>query len=133
MLTAAPDGMIWVQERESNTSAIHDPVTLDLVKRFPVGKVPIDAAFSPDGKYAYIAHAGDPFILVVDAQTYEEVARATVGTNPRVLAPNPNGNYLYTIVHKEGAVAVIDTSSWAVTERIELGTNPKGIYLRAGS
>ncbi len=133
MLTAAPDGMIWVQERGSNTSAIHDPVTLKLIKRFPVGKVPIDVAFSPDGKYAYIGHAGDPFILVVDAQTYEEVARITVGTNPRVLAPNPNGKSLYTIVHKEGSIAVIDTSSWEVTERIDLGTNPRGIYLRAGS
>ncbi|MCH7605745.1 MAG: hypothetical protein IH962_01190 [Chloroflexi bacterium] len=133
MLSAAPDGNIWVQERGSNTSAVYDPVTLELVKRFPVGKVPIDVTFSPDGKYGYIGHAGDAFVQVVDTQTFEEVKRITVGTNPRVLAAHPNGKYLYTIVHKEASVAVIDTGSWAVTERIDLGTAPRGIYLLAGS
>jgi len=73
--------------KKSNTGAVHDPVTLDLVKRFPVGKVPIDVAFSPDGKYAYIGHAEDTIVQVVNAQTFAEVARVTVGTNS--LSSNP--------------------------------------------
>ena len=133
MLSAAPDGNIWVQERGSNTSAVYDPVTLELLKRFPVGKVPIDVTFSPDGKYAYIGHAADPFVQVVDAQTLEEVKRVTVGTTPRVLAAHPNGKYVYVALVKEASVAVIDTGSWEVTERISLGTDPRGIYLLAAS
>ena len=131
MLSTAPDGRVWVQESGSNTTAVFDPVTLDLVKRFPVGKVPIDVTFSADGKYGIIGHAGDPFVQIMDAETLEEVKRITVGTNPNRLAVNPNGRYVYAILSREASVAVIDTGSWEVTERIELGTNPNGIYLLA--
>jgi DNA-binding beta-propeller fold protein YncE len=131
MLTTAPDGRVWVQESGSNTNAVFDPITLDLVKRFPSAKGPVVASFSVDGKYAFIGHFGDPVVQVVDADTLEEVARITVGATPSKLAVHPNGKLLYAILSKEAAVVVIDTVTWEVVQRIELGTNPGSIYLRA--
>lgn len=133
MLTTAPDNTVWVQETDSNTNAVFDPVTLELKSRFLTGEGPIVASFSADGKYGYIGHGGDTIVTVIDTGTLEEIQRIEVGTNPQKLAIHPNGQHVYAILTKEAAVAVIDTSSWEVTDRIDLGTNPTGIYLRAGA
>jgi len=130
MLSTAPDGRIWVQDSGSKTNSVFDPVDLTELARFPAGEVPIVAAFSPDGAFAYIGHAGDTMFQVIDTATYEEVTRVTVGTNPQKLAAHPDGTRVYAIVTKEGAVAVIDTETWEVTERIMLGTNPTTPFVR---
>ena len=130
MLTTAPDATVWMQEVASNTNAVFDPVTLDLIKRFPTGKSPIVASFSPDGRYGYIGHGGDTDVIVIDTETLEEVQRIFIGTNPQKLALHPNGKFAYAIVTKEASVAVIHTGFWGVTERIDLGTNPTGIFIR---
>ena len=132
MHTNAPDGRMWVQESGSNTNAVFDPVTLHLVKRFAAAKGPVVATFSPDGKYAYIGHFGDPIVQVVDTETLEEITRITVGSNPSKLAVHPNGNTIYAIASKEARVFVIETSSWNVTETIALANNPGGMFLWAG-
>jgi len=129
MHTNAPDGRMWVQESGSNTNAVFDPVTLDLIKRFSAGKGPVVATFSPDGEYAYIGHFGEPTVQVVDTGTLEEVTRITVGSTPSKIAVHPNGKYIYAIASKEAGVAVIDTGSWKVTDRIVLGGNPNGMFL----
>ena len=131
MLTPAPDGNVWVQESGSNSNAVFDPVSLDLVKRIPAGKGPVVASFSPDGKYAYIGHLTDPIVQVVDAVTLTEVIRVRVGTSPSKLAVDPSGKFVYAILTKEASVSVIDTDSWEVIKGIPLGTDPSGIYLRA--
>ena len=133
MLTAAPDGKVWVQEGGSSDVAILDPVTLAVVKRVPTGKFPVDATFSPDGKYGYVLHGGDPVISVIDTKTLIEVTRIEVGNNPQSAVEHPNGKYLFATLSKEAAVAVIDTTSWTVTTRIGLGTNPSSLFLRTVS
>jgi YVTN family beta-propeller protein len=131
MHTNAPDGRMWVQESGGNTNAVYDPVTLELVKRFASAKGPVVATFSPDGKYAYIGHFGDPIVQVIDTETLEEVTQITVGNTPSKLAVHPNGKYIYAIASKEASVAVIDTGSWKVTGRIALGNDPNGMFLWA--
>lgn len=132
MLTTAPDGTVWVQEVATNTNAVYDPLTLDLLKRFPTGKAPIVASFSADGKYGYIGHNDDTIVTVIDSETLGEVQRIEVGTNPQKLAIHPSGKYVYAILTKEASVAVVDGESWEVTERIPLGTDATGIYLWTG-
>ena len=133
MLSVAPDGKIWVQEGGSGDNAILDPVTLAVIKRVPTGKFPVDVTFSPDGRYGYILHGGDPVIGVIDTKSLVEVKRIEVGNNPQSAVAHPNGKYLFAILTKEASVAVIDTASWTVTSRISLGTNPSSIFLRTVS
>jgi len=129
MHTNAPDGKMWVQEIGSHTNAVFDPVTLDLVKRFPAAQKPVVATFSPDGSFAYIGHSGDPVVQVVDTQTLTEVKQITVGNTPTKIAVHPNGEEIYAIASKEGSIAVIDTGNWTVTGRITLDSNPGGLFL----
>lgn len=130
MLTTGPDGRVWVQEPGSNTNAVLDPATLEVLERFPTPQGPIVNTFSPDGRLTYIGHSGDPIVQVVDTDTYEEVTRVTVGTNPTKIAVHPSGAFIYPILTEEGAVAVVDTATWEVVDRIPLGTNPSGIFMR---
>jgi len=129
MHTNAPDGNMWVQEIGSNTNAIFDAVTLELLARIPAASKPVVATFSPDGKYAYIGHSGDPIVQVVDTGTLTEVTRITVGNTPTKIAVHPNGKTIYAIASKEANVAVIDTTTWAVTGRVTLSNNPGGMFL----
>lgn len=124
-----PQGRPWMQEL-SNTNAVHDPVTLEIIKRIPTGGSPIGASFSPDGSLGYITHSGDTIVIIVDTETLDEVARVEVGTNPTQVAVDPNGEFLYAMVTKEAQVAVIDTATWELVDRIPLGTDPRGIFLR---
>ena len=132
MLTTAPDGTVWVQEVATNTNAVYDPVTLDLLARFTTGKAPIVASFSADGQYGYIGHNDDTIVTVIDTEALREVQTIEVGTNPQKLAIHPSGKYVYAILTKEASVAVVESESWEVTERIPLGTDPTGIYLWTG-
>ena len=129
MHTNAPDGRMWVQESGSNTNAVFDPVTLELVKRFASAKGPVVGTFSPNGEYAYIGHFGDPTVQVIDTETLEEVTQITVGNTPSKIAVHPNGKYIYAIASKESAVSVIETGSWKVSGRVALAGNPNGMFL----
>ena len=131
MHTNAPDGRMWVQESGSNTNAVFDPVTLELIKRFAAAKGPVVGTFSPDGKYAYIGHFGDPIVQVIDTETLVEVTRITVGNTPSKLAVHPNGDFIYAIASKEARVFVIETVSWTVTGTIALANNTGGMFLWA--
>jgi len=131
MHTNAPDGRMWVQESGSNTNAIFDPVTLELIKRIPAAKGPVVGTFSPDGKYAYIGHYGDSVVQVIDTETLEEVTQITVGSTPTKIAVHPNGDYIYAIASKEARVTVIETGSWKITGTIALANNPGGMFLWA--
>ena len=130
MLTVAPNNLVWVQESGSNTNAVFDPVSLELVKRFPAAKGPFIATFRPDGKLAYVGHSVDPVVDVFDTASYALVKRVEVGSTPDKIAVHPNGRFVYPILSKEAAVAVIDATTWAVVDRIPIGTNPTGIFLR---
>jgi len=129
MHTNAPDGRMWVQEVSSNTNAVFDPVTLELVARIAAASRPVVATFSPDGKLAYIGHSGEPIVQVIDTETLKEVTRVTVGNTPTKIAVHPNGDYIYAIASREARVYVIETGSWKVTGTIALANNPGGMFL----
>ena len=129
MLSTAPDGTVWAQESGTNTNAVFNPVTLDLLARFSTGKFPSLASFSPDGQLGYIT-GGDTMVTVVDAENYRVLRTVEVGANAGKAAAHPNGELLYVMVSEENSVAVIDTSTWEVIERIDIGTSPTGLFIR---
>jgi DNA-binding beta-propeller fold protein YncE len=133
MLTAAPNGTVWVQESGSNTNAVLDGASLSLIKRIPVAKGPIVATFSPDGKLGYIGHTAEPVVVVIDTRTLDVVHRVEAGTFPSKLAVDPNGKAVYAMLTQEKSVAVIDTTSWTVGSRIPLTAAPASLYLRQGT
>jgi hypothetical protein len=130
MLSTQPStGKVWVQENDTNSQAVLDPLTLAVIARIPTGKTPSVNSFSPEGKLTYI-NGGDTVTTVADTQTYKVVASVVVGVNATQSAAHPNGKVVYMQVSKEAAIAVVDTSTWQVIKRIPLGTNPSGMFVR---
>jgi YVTN family beta-propeller protein len=48
-----------------------------------VGQHPEWVTFTPDGRFIYVAAAGDNMVFVIDTTTLKEVARIPVGQVPK--------------------------------------------------
>lgn len=111
---------------------------------------PFDVAITPDGKRAFVSHAGVDCISVVDIDsirtiiagssdqmlyTYSNhlgisshfvVKRIPTGANPKGLALSPDGKKLYVAEHLQDRIAVISTETLETINTIDLG-GPKRI------
>lgn len=106
---------------------------------------PYDIAITPDGKRAFVTHAGVDCISVIDVDTIRTilaessdeilktyanhlgissrfvVKRIHTGANPKGLALSPDGERLYVAEHLEDRIAVISTKSLETINTIDLG------------
>jgi YVTN family beta-propeller protein len=83
-LAVSPDGTrLWSTSKVYSYAYVHSLPDLKEVGRVFVGQHPEWATFTPDGKYVYIAAAGDNAVFAVDAVTMKEVARIPVGHVPK--------------------------------------------------
>jgi len=106
---------------------------------------PFDIEITPDGKSAFISHAGVNRISVVDLDSlrsllentpYEKldyysnhlgissryvVKRIPTGSNPKGMVMSPDGKLLYVAEHLEDRISVISTESLETVNTIDLG------------
>jgi len=147
---------ISVFDRQSNLIAtIDDKVDLkdfgvEVVGRSSVVRgSPVEAAFSPDGKYAYISNyamygAGwDPsaddtcqgkdrdqsFVYRVDTSTFTIDQVVLVGAVPKYLTVSPDNNYVVVTNFCSTDVSIIDVSTQKEVKRIDVGLHPRGIAI----
>jgi len=94
----APDGSVWVTNRQSASITIINPNTLavDASIALPRGSQPYGLAFSPVGGAAYVVLEGLGKLLGLDANlrqvTGEEL---NVGPHPRHLSISGDGTFIY--------------------------------------
>ncbi len=147
---------ISVFDRQSNLVAtIDDKVDLasfgiDIPNRASsVRGSPVEAAFSPDAKYAYISNyamygAGwDPsaidtcqgkdrdqsFVYRVDTTTFTIDQVVLVGAVPKYLAVTPDNRYVVVSNFCSLDVSIIDVSTQKEIKRIDVGLHPRGIAI----
>ncbi|MEZ5416121.1 MAG: YncE family protein [Vicinamibacterales bacterium] len=83
-LAVSPDGTrLWSTSKVYGYAYVHSLPDLREVGRVFVGQHPEWVTFTPDGKYIYVAAAGDNSVFVVDAVAMKEVARIPVGNVPK--------------------------------------------------
>jgi YVTN family beta-propeller protein len=83
-LAVSPDGTrLWSTSKVYGYAYVHSLPDLKEVGRVFVGQHPEWVTFTPDGKYIYVAAAGDNTVFVVDAVAIREVARIPVGNVPK--------------------------------------------------
>jgi YVTN family beta-propeller protein len=111
---------------------------------------PFDIVITPDGKRAFVSHAGVDCISVIDIDsirtliaessdkmlnTYSNhlgisnrfvIKRIPTGANPKGLALSPDGKKLYVAEHLQDRIAVISTERLETINTIDLG-GPKRI------
>ena len=109
------------------------------VNNIVVGNAPIDVAFTPNGKTAYVTNSSDGSVSVIDVKTNSVTGSPITGLNePFGINITPNGDTAYVL--NADSVGVIDTKTNLVTSSIDLspdgdgtgyfmGMTPDGKYL----
>ena len=147
---------ISVFDRQSNLVAtIDDKVDLasfgiNIPKKSSVVRgSPVEAAFSPDAKYAYISNYAmygngwdpsavdtcqgkdrDPsFVYRVNTSSFAIDQVVLVGAVPKYLAVSPDNKYIVVSNFCSLDVSIIDVSSGKEVQRIDVGLHPRGIAI----
>ncbi|WP_336048193.1 IPT/TIG domain-containing protein [Streptomyces sp. CA2R101] len=101
-----------------------EPLTVDEIV---VGRAPIWAAITPDGRRVYVTNFGAGSISVIDARTRDVITTIGVTSGPWEIAITPDGLRAYAACFGTGSVAVIDTATNTVTTTIEGLDKPLGL------
>lgn len=147
---------ISVFDRQSNLiTTIDDKVDLasfgiNIPKKSSVVRgSPVEAAFSPDGKYAYVSNYAiygkgwDPsavdtcqgkdrdqsFVYRVNTSTFAIDQVILVGAVPKYLAVSPDNRYVVVSNFCSLDVSIIDVVTNKEVQRIDVGLHPRGIAI----
>jgi len=83
-LGVSPDGKtLWSTSKVYGYAYVHSLPDLKEIGRVFVGQHPEWVTFTPDGRYVYVAAAGDNMTFAIDTRTLKEVARIPVGQVPK--------------------------------------------------
>jgi YVTN family beta-propeller protein len=87
-LALAPDGRVWVVERDAASISILDPVTLAVERTLtlPRASQPYGIAMAPDGSAAFVSLEAAGTILKLDPRSGALLANVPVGERPRHLS-----------------------------------------------
>ncbi len=132
-LRTQPTPLLAVANSRASSVTFVDPLTLTtLGDEIPVGRFPIDMAFSADGQLLFCSSDDDQSIVVLDVQTRTPVGSPiSIGGVPRRLTLSPDGNSLFVAKYVEdGAVLVVDVRTRAITATIPVGPFPTGLALQ---
>jgi YVTN family beta-propeller protein len=115
---------------------------------------PVEAAISPDGRYAYVSNysmygpgfshpghdVGGPasgfdksFVYRIPLDTLVIDKVIAVGSVPKYLAVTPDGRYLLVSNWDSYTVSVVDTTTNRQVRQIKVGAHPRGIAIDAAS
>ncbi len=129
MLRASPDGKeVWVQTA-SGQNVVLDARTLETLHTEELGEQPVTVAFSPDGRYAFVAHFADDWVAVLDPKDGRLIKRIEVGRQGANVSFRPDGKYGYVAVTGQNEVAVVETESLEVEKRLAVGEGPMGLIV----
>ena len=98
-----------------------------VVSIIDVGQGPLSVAFSPNGKYAYVANEGDDTVSVITVATGEETSTIDVGDYPGSVAFSPNGKKAYVTNFDQDTVSVISVAKGLETDAIPVGDGPGSV------
>jgi YVTN family beta-propeller protein len=96
-IAVAPNGMLWVGNKQSATVSVIDPATLAINRTLtlPRGSQPFGIAMSTGGGFALIALEATGQVLKFNTATYAQTGSVTVGGNPRHVAITGDGATAY--------------------------------------
>ena len=95
--------------------------TVRVADEVQIHSMPQEAAVTPDGRRAYVAHADENRVGVYDVGSGAELALIPVAETPYAVAMHPDGTRVYVTAAKGSNLAVISTQSNTVTQRIPIG------------
>lgn len=121
----SPDGQeIWTSQMTMPGKVlVLDSATLSTKQTIPVGDLPAEVTFSPDGKYAFVANGMSNNVTVIDAATKAVVKTIAVGANP-VGAWRGSDGVMYVDNEADKTVTAINATSLDIVRTYTLGFTP---------
>jgi YVTN family beta-propeller protein len=130
--------MVYVANRDLNSTAVIDGKTNKVVANVTVGYSPEGVAVNPVTDRVYVANSGSNGISIIDGKTNKVVDNITGGgISPKAVAVNPETNMVYVANSGSYTVSVINDSSSnsgknninaaAIFKTITVGKSPEGI------
>ena len=122
--------MVYVANRDLNSTAVIDGKTNKVVANVTVGPSPHSVAVNPNTNLIYVSNRGFPIdnitttntdsntVSVIDGKTNKVVANVTVGYSPEGVAVNPVTNKIYVANSGDYSVSVIDGSNNKVVDKM---------------
>ncbi len=104
------------------------------VVRIPVGKAPVQVAFLPDGRRAYVSLRDENSVAIIDTAQRKKIATVPVGRNPIQVFFTPDGRYVYVAnqgseKNPDNTVSVIETASNRVVATVKTGQGAHGVVI----
>lgn len=136
---------------------ISDSVSATMLGRTSGAQIqgaPVEAAFSPDGKFAYVSNYqmtgpgfGKPgfdkcaesttfdnsFLYKIDMDSYKIIGAARVGEVPKYVAVTPNNKYALVSNWCSFSLSVVDLATFKEVRQIDIGRYPRGIAVTRDS
>ena len=114
---------------------------------------PVEAAFTPDGKYVYVSNYKmfgdgyrsvaddecnrgdweDSYVYKIDVATLKIVAVVPTGAVPKFLAVSPDGSTVVVSNWCGFDVSFIDTATDTEVARVDVGRHPRGVAIDSNS
>ncbi len=93
-VAVAPNGLIWVTNRQSATISVINPDSLAVANTIGLRRAsqPYGLAFAPDGAHAFVALGATGQLVKLDAVSFAQLGSVNVGPNPRHIAIAPDGS-----------------------------------------
>jgi len=119
---------LFVTTRYSDTTAVIDTSTNQVITSIPVGTFPVRITMTPNKLKAFVCNGHSSNVSVLDTQSRTNIATIPVGEGPGEEAVTPDGARVF-VVHQRGQhgagapVYVIDTATYAVLNIVYLPGN----------
>jgi len=114
---------------------------------------PVEAAFTPDGRFVYVSNYKmfgngyssvaddecdrgnweDSYVYKIDVAAFEIVAVIPTGAVPKFMAISPDGTRLVVSNWCGFDASIIDTATDTEIGRVDLGRHPRGVAIRSDS
>lgn len=142
-IEVAPDGSVWVTNRDADTVTVHDPHSLAIRATLESAGFPIRVVFTADGRHALVTNARAATLSVFDVAshgTVATVALAEAGRDyrqtllgeaalPIGVIGDPRRPRVYVAISGGNEVAVVDTVRWDVVDRWATGDEPDALAI----
>ncbi len=118
---------IFVNDLYAHKVFIFDADTYEVLKRVPLPDEPVEAGFSPEGRYAWVSLYNSSKVVLVDTEAGTVVGEVPTGSIPKEIAVSPDGRWVYVANWESNTVTVIDAGARARVKDIPMYGTPRGM------
>jgi len=118
---------VFVNDLYAHKCFIFDANTYERLMAIPVPDEPVEADFSPDGRFAWVSLYNTSKVVVLDTQAGVIAGEVPTGSIPKEIAVSPDGKWVYAANWDSNTVTVIDADTRTRVQDIPMYGTPRGI------